>query len=163
MQLWSYRDGTEKKKIRAVLSQLSRVIDGLCGKELRKSPEAYFETAKKGSKFGWDIDHIAARRSDPKESFYQTIGNLVLLHPIDNRSKGKAKTTDKEANYSDCSLILTKTLVGIKANPDKKKVEGYLNSLNVDFDFDLSDWNEKQIKLRTEFYFALLKDHLTVR
>jgi len=163
MQLWSYRDGTEKKKIRAVLSQLSRSVDGLCGKELRKSPEAYFETVKKGTKFGWDIDHVEARRSDPKESIFHSIGNLVLLHPIDNRSKGKAKSADKAANYSDCSLILTKTLVGIKANPDKKKVEGYFDSLKVDYDFDLSTWDEKQIKLRTKFYFALLKDHLTVK
>jgi len=163
MELWSYKDGTEKKKIRAVLSQLSRSLDVLCGKELRKSPEAYFETAKKGTKFGWDIDHIEARRSDPKESIFHSIGNLVLLHPIDNRSKGKAKSVDKEANYSDCSLILTKTLVGIKANPDKKKVEGYLDSLKVNYDFDLSTWDEKQIKLRTKFYFALLKDHLTIK
>jgi len=163
MQLWSYRDGTEKKKIRAVLSQLSRSLDGLCGKELRKSPEAYFETVRKGTKFGWDIDHVEARRSDPKESIYHSIGNLVLLHPIDNRSKGKAKSVDKEANYSDCSLILTKTLVGIRANPDKKKVEGYFDSLKVNYDFDLSTWNEEQIKQRTKFYFALLRDHLTVK
>jgi hypothetical protein len=135
----------------------------LCGKELRKSPEAYFETVKKGTKFGWDIDHIEARRSDPKESIYHSIGNLVLLHPIDNRSKGKAKSVDKEANYSDCSLILTKTLVGIRANPDKKKVEGYFDSLKVNYDFDLSTWNEEQIKQRTKFYFALLRDHLTVK
>jgi hypothetical protein len=163
MQLWSYRDGTEKKKIRAVLSQLSRSLDGLCGKELRKSPEAYFETAKKGAKFGWDLDHVEARRSDPKDSIFHSIGNLVLLHPIDNRSKGKAKSVDKEANYSDCSLILTKTIVGIKANPDKKKVEKYLDSLKINYDFDLSTWSEKQIKLRTKFYFALLKDHLTIK
>lgn len=162
MNLWSYKDGTEKKKIRAVLSQLSRSMDELCGKELRKSPEAYFETAKKGSKFGWDIDHIAPRRSDPKGSPFQTIGNLVLLHPIDNRSKGKAKTSDKKANYSECSLILTKTLVGIKANPDKKKIEKYFESLNLNYDFDLDSWNEKQVQNRSKFYFELLKDHLKV-
>ena len=163
MIFWSYKDGTEKKKIRAVLSQLSRTLDERCGKELRKSPEAYFETAKKGSKFGWDIDHIAPRRSDPKGSPFQTIGNLVLLHPIDNRSRGKAKTSDKKANYSECSLILTKTLVGIKANPDKKKIEKYFDSLNLKYDFDLDNWNEKQVKNRAEFYFELLKDHLKVR
>ena len=163
MIFWSYKDGTEKKKIRAVLSQLSRTLDERCGKELRKSPEAYFETAKKGSKFGWDIDHIAPRRSDPKGSPFQTIGNLVLLHPIDNRSRGKAKTSDKKANYSECSLILTKTLVGIKANPDKKKIEKYFDSLNLKYDFDLDNWNEKQVKNRAKFYFELLKDHLKVR
>ena len=163
MFLWSYKDGTDKKKIRAVLSQLSRTLDGLCGKELRKSPEAYFEAAKKGSKFGWDLDHIEARRSDPKDSVYHSIGNLVLLHPIDNRSKGKSKSVDKEANYSECPLILTRTLVGIKANPDKRKVEDYLKSLGVKFDFELSNWDERQIKLRTKFYYALLKDHLTVK
>ena len=153
MIFWSYKDGTEKKKIRAVLSQLSRTLDERRGKELRKSPEAYFETAKKGSKFGWDIDHIAPRRSDPKGSPFQTIGNLVLLHPIDNRSRGKAKTSDKKANYSECSLILTKTLVGIKANPDKKKIEKYFDSLNLKYDFDLDNWNEKQVKNRAKFYF----------
>lgn len=159
---WSYKDGTEKRKIRAVLSQLSRVLDELCDKEMRKSPEAYFEVAKKGSKHGWDIDHIEARRSDPKESIYHSIGNLVLLHPIDNRSKGRAKVRDKEANYSECSLILTKTLVGVRANPDKRKVEKYFNEIDTDFAFDLQNWDENQIKKRSKFYFELLRHHLTV-
>ena len=163
MAAWSYKDGTEKRKIRAVLSQLSKTIDQLCGKELKNSPEAYFEVVKRNSKHGWDIDHIEARGKDPKDSLFHTMGNLVLLHPIDNRSKGKAKSADKIENYANCPLNLTKTLVGVKANPDKKKLERYFDSISVDYNFDLNNWSEAQIKKRTKFYFTLLREHLTVK
>jgi len=163
MNAWSYKDGTDKRKIRAVLSQLSRVLDEICGKEARNSPESYFEAYKKGSKHGWDIDHIEARRSDPKDSAFHKIGNLVLLHPIDNRSKGKAKSSDKADNYESCPLMLTKTLVGIKANPDKRKIEKYLETCGANGTFDVNNWNESQINSRTQFYFAILRHQLDVK
>lgn len=162
MSRWSYRDATERKKIRAVLAQISKVVDGACGKELQKSPEAYFEVARKKSKHGWDIDHIEPRSSDPKESIFQTIGNLVFLEPPDNRSKGKVKPKEKARNYSNCALYLTKTLVGVDVSPYKKRIDKYLTKLGLAQDFDLENWDEKQIKRRAKFYFEILKDHLQV-
>lgn len=160
---WSYRDSTDRRKIRAVLSQLSRVMDEVCGKEPKTSPESYFESYKKTSKYGWDIDHIEARRSDPKDSVFHSIGNLTLLHPIDNRSKGKAKTGTKTDNYESCPLFLTKTLVGVKANPDKRKIDTYLARCGAGQTFDVTNWSEKQIRNRTDFYFQLLRNHLEVQ
>jgi uncharacterized protein with ParB-like and HNH nuclease domain len=162
-QNWSYKDSKQKKKIRSVLSELSRKVDAVCNKEDRKSPLSYFEVWRKGSKYGWDIDHIGGGRSEPKESINQSIGNLVLLHPTDNRSRGKAKVSSKRANYDQSTLYLTKPLAGIKSNPDKKRIEGYFTSLKIDFNFDLDAWDETQIKKRTDFYFQILKDHLTVK
>ena len=162
MSTWSYRDATEKRKIRAVLAQISKVVDTACGKELRNSPEAYFEVARRKSKHGWDIDHIEPRAGDPKDSIFQTIGNLVLLEPPDNRSKGKIKPSGKAKNYSNSALYLTKTLVGVEASPYKKRIENYLLKLSLAQDFDLANWNEKQISRRTKFYFEILKEHLKV-
>jgi len=159
---WSYKDASERKKIRAVLAQLSKVVDKVCGKELRNSPKSYFEVAKRKSKHGWDIDHIEPRASDPRESIFQTIGNLVLLEPPDNRSSGKKHPSTKSKNYSNCALYLTKTLVGVEPQPYKKRIEKFLNSLNLRQDFDLLNWDETQVKNRTHFYFEILKDHLKV-
>jgi uncharacterized protein with ParB-like and HNH nuclease domain len=160
--VWSYKDSSEKKKIRAVLAQLSRVVDKTCGKELRLSPKSYFETARRKSKHGWDIDHIEPKASDPRDSIFQTIGNLVLLDPTDNQSSGKKKPNLKVKNYSSCPLFLTKTLVGVEANPYKKRIENFLSKLKLKQDFDLDNWDDKQVSKRTKFYFEILKDHLTV-
>jgi len=162
MSSWSYRDSTDKKKIRSVLAQLSRNLDVICDKELRNSPESYFETKHKESKHGWDIDHVQAHGRVPKDSVLHTIGNLVLLHHKDNSSRGKLLPHQKIANYESCPLYLTKTLVGVKSNPDKRKVEKYLDTLKLQHSFNLDNWDEKQIKLRSEFYFTLLSDHLDI-
>jgi len=159
---WSYKDSSDRRKIRAVLAQLSRVIDKACGKELRGTPKSYFETAKRKSKDGWDIDHIEPKASDPRESIFQTIGNLVLLDPAANQSSGRKKPAEKIKNYANCPLYLTKTLVGVEATPYKRKIERFLDDLNLKQDFVLADWDEKQIKKRTKFYFEILKAHLTV-
>jgi Protein of unknown function DUF262/Protein of unknown function (DUF1524) len=160
MSSWSYKDATERRKIRAVLAQLSKVVDKACGKELRNSPEAYFEVARRKSKHGWDIDHIAPKASEPKESIFQTIGNLVLLEPPDNRSRGKRKPSDKSKNYSNSALYLTKTLVGVEASPYKKRIEKFLGDLELRQNFSLNEWDEKQVVARTNFYFKILKSHL---
>lgn len=162
MSSWSYRDSTDKKKIRSVLAQLSRNLDVICDKELRNSPESYFETKHKESKHGWDIDHVQAHGRVPKDSVLHTIGNLVLLHHKDNSSRGKLLPHQKIANYESCPLYLTKTLVGVKSNPDKRKVEKYLDTLKLQHSFNLDNWDEKQIKLRSDFYFTLLSDHLDI-
>ena len=160
---WSYRDSTDKKKIRSVLAQLSRNLDLVCDRESRNSPESYFETKHKDGKHGWDIDHIKAHGRVPKESILHTIGNLVLLHHKDNSSRGKLEPAQKTANYDACPLLLTKTLVGVKSNPDKRKVEKYLDELKLQYSFDLDNWGDKQIKARENFYFTLLENHLDLK
>ena len=143
------------------MAQVSKVTDKACGKELRGSPQAYFEVARRKSKHGWDLDHIEPKASDPKESLFQTIGNLVLLEPPDNRSRGKRRPVEKSKNYANSSLYLTKTLVGVEASPYKKRIENYLSNLNLVQDFSLEDWDEKQVMKRTQFYFEILKNHLS--
>ncbi len=162
MNAWSYRDSTDKKKIRSVLAQLSRNLDLVCDKESRNSPESYFDTKHKDGKHGWDIDHIQSHGRAPKDSILHTIGNLTLLHPKDNSSRGKLSPKQKSANYENCPLILTKTLVGVKSSPDKRKVEKYLQTLNLPDCFDLENWDEKEINSRSNFYFVLLEDHLNI-
>jgi uncharacterized protein with ParB-like and HNH nuclease domain len=159
---WSYRDSSEKKKIRAVLAQLSRYVDQVCEKELRNSPESYFESKKKNSKHGWDIDHVMPHGRAPKDSYLHTIGNLVLLHPKDNSSRKNLSPFEKKANYESCPLFLTKTLVGVKSNPDKRRIDKFLVDLELPTSFDLENWDETQIKSRSEFYFQILENHLNI-
>jgi hypothetical protein len=159
---WSYRDSSEKKKIRAVLAQLSKYVDQICDKELRNSPESYFESKTKNSKHGWDIDHVLAHGRAPKDSYLHSIGNLVLLHPKDNSSRKNLSPADKRANYESCPLFLTRTLVGVKSNPDKRKIDNFLGDLDLPVSFDLDNWDELQIKNRSEFYYKILENHLNI-
>jgi uncharacterized protein with ParB-like and HNH nuclease domain len=158
---WSYKDPSEKKKIRAVLSQLSRIVDKQIKKEDSESPESYFRTRKNEDGKSWDIDHITPGGKEDKHSVYHLIGNLVLLHPNDNRSKKDAPAESKFDNYKDSRLYLTKTLAEVPIKGEAEKLDAYFSTLGLKSEKpSLKSWNEKSIKLRSEFYFALLETEL---
>ena len=159
---WSYKDPTEKKKIRAVLSQLSRMVDKHVKKEDSESPQSYFRTRKNEDGKSWDIDHIAPGGKEDKHSHLHTIGNLVLLHPNDNRSKKDAPPASKIDNYKDSRLYLTKTLATIPIESERKRIQSLFDGLDVSLtSVNLNHWNTKSIEQRANLYFALLKHHLT--
>lgn len=159
---WNYKDATDKKKIRAVLSQLSRIVDKCVKKEDSESPESYFKTRKNEQGKSWDIDHVAPGGKEERHSRLHTIGNLVLLHPSDNRSKKDASPKSKTSNYSDSNLYLTKTLAQIPIEKERIKIQAFFDSLEIKTDLiDLNSWNSKAIDQRSILYFKLLAHHLT--
>jgi hypothetical protein len=66
MRNWSYAT-SDKKKIRAVLSQLTRLVDIAGGKEDKGSPISYFSTRKDDNDESWDIDHIRPKKTAPRD------------------------------------------------------------------------------------------------
>jgi hypothetical protein len=166
MRTWSYKS-PDKKKIRAVLSQLTRIIDQVAGREDKESPASYFYTKKdtkkesKNSK-AWDIDHIQPSKGAGKDSHVHKIGNLVLLYADHNSLKKAVKPIDKSDVYKDSHLKLTQSLIQINVDSERKKVDEYLKKIGFkNPNWDLNTWDEQAMKSREDMYAALLKHHLT--
>ena len=161
MRNWSYKS-SDKKKIRAVLSQLTRVVDIAGGKEDKESPGSYFSTKKDESKESWDIEHVQPSKGALKDSEVHKIGNLVLLK-ADHNSLKRADSPQKKSDvYKGSHLLLTQSLVGITVDKERKKVEDFFRSAKfAGIGWDVSDWGASSMKSRENLYAALLKHHLT--
>lgn len=161
MRNWSYATA-DKKKIRAVLSQITRLVDIAGGKEDKDSPASYFSTRKDDNKESWDIDHVLPKKIASKDPLVHSIGNLVLLKANHNSLKKAASPQEKSDVYKGSHLLLTQSLVKITVHSERTKVENYLSKAGVKkTDWSLSDWNKKSIDSRANMYCELLKYHLT--
>ncbi len=156
---WDYRKGSDKKKIRAALALMSWWVD-------QSDPNAgiadYFMTKKpKGQKHGWDIEHIDAQgngASKLTDIEKNSIGNLVLLSPSDNRANGSAAPEEKVASYNHSKIILTKTL-GHSAGFSpaiRNRVTKVGELAKIAMSWDLKTWDAPSVRNRSEFYGRLL-------
>jgi hypothetical protein len=162
---WTNLKSAEKKRIRAALSLMSWWLDGQC-KEDNGSIEEYFRTRrKKSEKNGWDVDHIEAQRSDflgLTEEAKNRFGNLVLLHPSDNRGAKNATAGAKIAVYEHSKIILTKSLVNGNF-PDRilAKISMIRSKCGSIDDLAVDGWSELAIDLRTQLYARFLTSLVT--
>jgi len=158
---WSYAT-SERKKIRAVLSQLTRLVDIAGGKEDKDSPESYFSTRKDENKESWDIDHVLPKKTAPKDPLIHGIGNLVLLKADHNSLKKAASPSAKSDVYKGSHLLLTQSLVKITIHSERERVDKHFRNIGIaSQDWTLSRWDEESIKSRENLYCALLRHHLT--
>ena len=161
MRNWSYAT-SDKKKIRAVLSQLTRLVDIAGGKEDKGSPISYFSTRKDDNDESWDIDHIRPKKVAPRDPDTHRIGNLVLLKAQHNSLKKAADPVEKSDVYKGSHLLLTQNLVKVTINSERTKVDAYLNDAGVtNTNWNLASWDPKSMKIREDMYCALLRNHLT--
>jgi len=159
---WRYTNASDRKKIRAVLAYLSVHLDSALGKIVKF--EATMQTRKpKGAKHGWDIEHVMPQKLNKADAFQQ-IGNLVLLHPNDNRAASDDHPSAKETYYNQCELALTKSISELSnlTEGTKKKVESLYNDLAIQLDgLALADWNAAAVTERTTFYSKYFKHALS--
>ena len=161
MRNWSYKS-SDKKKIRAVLSQLTRVVDIAGGKEDKDSPISYFSTKKDENKESWDIEHVQPSKGAGKESEVHKIGNLVLLKADHNSLKRADSPSKKSDVYKGSHLLLTQSLVGITIDKERKKAEDFFKLAGFNgAGWDVPTWDTSSMKSREDLYSALLKYHLT--
>jgi len=162
MHGWSYAS-SDRKKIRALLSQLTRLTEIAGGEADQKEiPIEYFSTKKDlDTKESWDIDHIQPKLNSPKDSPLHKVGNLVLLKAKHNTLKNKSKPIDKEDTYKGSHLLLTQTLTGITLDDARAKVNKFFESAGVEStDWNLDGWDQADMEIRADLYGKLLKHHL---
>jgi uncharacterized protein with ParB-like and HNH nuclease domain len=165
MQELNYQVASDRAKIRAILAHLSWLLDLHLHKPAASTVKEYFEAKKpKGQKNGWDIDHIAPGSKKAKDAKLHSLGNLVLLHPSDNRSAQDALPIAKNSHYQQSHLNLTKsvTTMDTLVEKDRKLILGYFAEADIkECKWDLKSWGTDDISLRFDLYFALLKQDLT--
>ena len=161
---WSYGNGSDKKKIRAAISYMSYALDSML--ERKFNVTEYFETKKPRKKPGWDLDHIepsAAKTNSLSSELKNSIGNLVLLSPPDNRAAKNTDAFDKLGYYDNSVLYLTKTVTDTKITPKADKViSELLSSLKVERNWDLENWNDESVLSRVNFYTEFLTALITL-
>jgi hypothetical protein len=161
MRNWSYMTA-DRKKIRAVLSQLTRIVDLAGGKEDKDSPISYFSTRKDTNKESWDIDHVRPKKTAPKDPLTHTIGNLVLLKADHNSLKRAVSPVEKSDVFKGSHLLLTQSLVKITVHSERSKVEDYFSKIGLTpGHWDLTNWDHASMKAREDMYCSLLRHHLT--
>lgn len=153
---WRVNNSSDKKKIRASLAIMSWWLDQI-GDHTFPDVEDFFRTrVKKGDKKGWDIEHIAALGDANIEvplDQKQSIGNLSLLSPKDQRAAKNAPPKEKMAIYDHSVLHLSKSVTGkpITANIDKTLKEIYAKC-QIAPEWSLADWGVSSIESRAAFY-----------
>lgn len=161
VRLWSYK-GSDKKKIRGVLSLLTWIVDQKSGVAGNANPMRYYSTKADENEWSWDIDHIQpGGKADPNSDIH-TLGNLVLLYYKHNSYKKDDAPIKKKDVYQGSHLVLTQTLAGITIDQEKHKANNFFKKAGVSApEVDLSSWNSASIEQRAEFYIGLLRHHLT--
>jgi hypothetical protein len=128
----------------------------------------YFETRKpKGKAFGWDIDHVeptASKTNTLSPEFKDSIGNLVLLSPKDNRAAKNADAFEKTPYYVNSLLYMTKMMVNEPITPKVDKVlVGLLEKLGVTPEWKLDNWDDDCVASRASFYTEFLTQLVTLK
>jgi hypothetical protein len=162
---WSYGNGSDKKKIRAAISYMSFALDSMLERKFEVSQ--YFDTKKPRKKPGWDLDHIeptAAKTNTLSPELKNSIGNLVLLSPPDNRAAKNTDAFDKLSYYDNSVLYLTKTVTDTKITPKADKIiNELLSTLKVERKWNLENWDDDSVLSRVSFYSEFLTALVTLQ
>lgn len=163
---WRYGNSADRKKIRASISYMSWAMDSLIERHFEITE--YFETRKpKGKVFGWDIDHVeptASKTNTLSAELKDSIGNLVLLSPKDNRAAKNVDAFEKSPYYINSLLYLTKMMANEPITPKVDKViSGILEKLDVKPEWKLDNWNDDCVISRSAFYTEFLTQLVTLK
>ena len=136
----------------------------------------------KGEVQGFDIDHIFPKddalkflwkQSEEKDKKFGngsraaqsigSLGNLILLHEVDNRSQGNAlpHDEDKYSNVGASELYVNRLLADASKweNFERGKRE-HLDALHNRIGVNLKNWNEDAVDKLAAFYWSVLLEDL---
>lgn len=166
----TYAQESQKKRIRYVLARVSSAIEIAVGHAHSENTLTNcLKTTTKTIK-GYDLDHILPQ-SIPTTSFWDPnedpawvdeIGNIVLLHPTDNRSAGDVWPEEKVADYNSSHLTLTRSLCDLDAlGQVNNRVQAVINKLHGLAAPNLSSWTSEMAAARANLYYELLREDLS--
>lgn len=160
------RRSTDKKRIRYILARVSRrvQIDAAVAAVPELSAMLFASAATRSQpKLGYDIEHINPMSTYGHLESTDSIGNLVLAHPVDQRVAGGSEPIDKREVYRTSNLILTQSLCVIDdlvVTPSQRAVIKRIHEVAPP---DLAQWSDKAIRQREILYGDLLFADLAYR
>jgi hypothetical protein len=159
------KNNTEKKRLRYILARISRKVMFDAAIPAVPELEAILKTnrtTKAKSVIGYDIEHIRPSSIYQDSDLTDSIGNLVLAHPNDNRSVGNDAPIIKIDVYRTSNLLLTQSLCSIEQlaiNNSAKQVVRRIHEIAPPY---LHDWNDQAILNRTELYWQIFLSDLSI-
>ena len=165
----SYSIETQKKRIRYILARVSKRIEDLAGNNVENLGLSSYLKTSRGNSRGYDIEHVLPQsivfssgwEESRSQEFVNQIGNLVLLHPSDNRGAGSQLPQDKAKEYATSSLLITKSLCEVsQLGLLNDRVGRQIGVLHGHGNWSLATWDEKAVSDRTSTYWAILEDDL---
>lgn len=162
----NYEVETQKKRIRYILARVSKITEEMADNNVEHVSLASYLKTSKGSSRGYDIEHVLPQSivfssswdEDRDSDFINQVGNLVLLHPSDNRGAGAQMPADKAKEYAVSSLLITKSLCEIdQLGLLNDRVAGQIRLLHGHGKWSLESWDEKAVADRTKTYWRILE------
>jgi hypothetical protein len=155
---WRYTSSSQKRKIRAALALMSWWMDNKLTAGMGYMVKNYY-TATGAS--AWEMDHVAATAWETTISEQldkDSIGNLVLLDPLDNRGAQATSPSSKQEVYTHSGLLLTKKLASnTLIERWQKGLSQIENTCELQhLTWDLDHWTEESVKNRQSYYQGLL-------
>jgi hypothetical protein len=187
IQKLNYETSAHSVRMRYILARVNRRIQSqmhVAGYDL-----AVLMQTTRGESRGYDLDHIFPKSSRHESLWVQdeeqnvplgnasrylkkinSIGNITLLHPRDNREQSDALPWDdtKLANFAASELLINRLLAPSSMWINQQD-SVYQRSVDLQSQYsqEATSWGEEKIDSRAKFYWDILigeiKENLNIR
>ena len=160
------RRSNDKKRIRYILARISRKIqiDAAVAAVPELSAMLYASAATKAqSKLGYDIEHINPMSIYGGNELTDSIGNLVLAHPVDNRDARNIDPIAKKQVYQTSNLVLTQSLCHMEELLLSGTQRTVVQQIQEKAPVNLESWDDASILCRATLYCDLLIQDMAYR
>ena len=182
IQSLRYSTQTHQETLRYLLARASKLIqDKIDSRESELKSYMQTTSTKKNAQKGFDLDHIFPKsksqfstnwkfnshwaeldedaKSANQSKWIHSIGNLVLLHPRDNRDQSDALPWDSEKleNFENSELYLNRLTVEGGWARFNSAEQGLLEAQGLNLMPDLESWDENAVEARAKVIWELIK------
>lgn len=166
-RLLSTKKSTEKKRIRYLLARISRKIqrDAMIPALPELDSMLMTTTVLKSADYvGYDLEHIYPISLSNDMKIYDSIGNLVLAHPKDQRDAQNKQPMLKTNVYMSSNLLLTQSLCDEKEFGRSLSYgeQPVLRKIHQIAPPSLGNWNDESILRRFELYWQIFLSDLAI-
>jgi hypothetical protein len=171
--------------LRYLLARASKAVQDSVDSNIREL-KGYMETtsSKKNAKLGFDLDHIFPKSQsqfqlhwkksedwetlDEDQRIYRenkvihSLGNLVLLHPSDNREQSDSLPWEsvKVGNFGNSELYLNRLLVQDSEKKLAIRQMQKIEELKVPAFPQLDEWSEEAVEERAKCIWTIVKTEM---
>ncbi len=169
--LLTYAKGPQRAKMRFILARISRRIQIEAHEENVQPLGEFLRTTRRiqGQRVqGYDLEHVYPKRPRSgvptlPDELVNSIGNLVLAHPLDQRVAGnllpQKKNEAPHRVYTSSKLLLTKSLVSeseLSQSLANRELE-VVARLQRTAPPNLFEWGGREIANRSKLYWNLFE------